>query len=186
MTTPELIPYGEEIFLDYKDNMAIICKEHRMEVDELVQWDNLSMEKVPIPKVRCLEGPHEIHLDRIPSEIRKHISRKINSKTYQEAKIFDIDGYLVPASKEVQSKDATSDYFVIAQVKSNKKGEQVVIYAGKKGEKNKSQIFIDPKNAKMTFDQNDVNPSDIFVKFEATFRNGSKTTIEDIEPEKVR
>ena len=60
---------------------------------------------------------------------------------------------------------------------SEKKGEQIVIYAGKKGAKYKSQIFIDPKHGKITFDQNDINPKDVFVKIEATFRDGSKASI---------
>ena len=129
-------------------------------------------------KLKCPEGPHIIVLDRTPGEIREYIRRKIESKKYQEAKYFDIDGYLVPASKEAKVKTESGDYFVTTQVmNSEKKGEQIVIYAGKKGAKYKSQIFIDPKHGKITFDQNDINPKDVFVKIEATFRDGSKASI---------
>ena len=174
---PELVSYGEDILLDRNDNMTIIWAKHQLVVDEEREYDEYYNSK-PIMKLKCPEGPHIIVLDRTPGEIREYIRRKIESKKYQEAKYFDIDGYLVPASKEAKVKTESGDYFVTTQVmNSEKKGEQIVIYAGKKGAKYKSQIFIDPKHGKITFDQNDINPKDIFVKIEATFRDGSKASI---------
>ena len=161
---PELVSYGEDILLDRNDNMTIICAKHKLVVDEEIEYDGFGS-PMPTMNLECLEGPHTIVLDRTP-------------KKYQEAKYFDIDGYLVPASKEAKVKTESGDYFVTTQVmNSEKKGEQIVIYAGKKGAKYKSQIFIDPKHGKITFDQNDINPKDVFVKIEATFRDGSKASI---------
>lgn len=174
---PELVSYGEDILLDRNDNMTIICAKHKLVVDEEIEYDDFGS-PMPTMNLECPEGPHTIVLDRMPKEIRKYIRRKIESKKYQEAKYFDIDGYLVPASKEAKVKTESGDYFVTTQVmNSEKKGEQIVIYAGKKGAKYKSQIFIDPKHGKITFDQNDINPKDVFVKIEATFRDGSKASI---------
>ena len=174
---PELVSYGEDILLDRNDNMTIICAKHKLVVDEEIEYDGFGS-PMPTMNLECLEGPHTIVLDRTPGEIREYIRRKIESKKYQEAKYFDIDGYLVPASKEAKVKTESGDYFVTTQVmNSEKKGEQIVIYAGKKGAKYKSQIFIDPKHGKITFDQNDINPKDVFVKIEATFRDGSKASI---------
>lgn len=174
---PELVSYGEDILLDRNDNMTIICAKHKLVVDEEIEYDGFGS-PMPTMNLECLEGPHAIVLDRTPGEIREYIRRKIESKKYQEAKYFDIDGYLVPASKEAKVKTESGDYFVTTQVmNSEKKGEQIVIYAGKKGAKYKSQIFIDPKHGKITFDQNDINPKDVFVKIEATFRDGSKASI---------
>ncbi len=174
---PELVSYGEDILLDRNDNMTIICAKHKLVVDEEIEYDDFGS-PMPTMNLECLEGPHTIVLDRTPGEIREYIRRKIESKKYQEAKYFDIDGYLVPASKEAKVKTESGDYFVTTQVmNSEKKGEQIVIYAGKKGAKYKSQIFIDPKHGKITFDQNDINPKDVFVKIEATFRDGSKASI---------
>jgi len=128
---------------------------------------------------RCLEGPHEIQFAGHVDNIRELISRRIASKRYQEAEYFDIDGYLTPASKEAQAKTKSGEYFVKAQIKSSeKKGDQVVIYAGKKGQKDKSQIFVDPKHGKLTFDQNNINPRDIFTRIEAKFRDGSTVTMD--------
>lgn len=174
---PELVSYGEDILLDRNDDMTIICAKHKLVVDEEIEYDDFGS-PMPTMNLECPEGPHTIVLDRMPKEIRKYIRRKIESKKYQEAKYFDIDGYLVPASKEAKVKTESGDYFVTTQVmNSEKKGEQIVIYAGKKGAKYKSQIFIDPKHGKITFDQNDINPKDVFVKIEATFRDGSKASI---------
>lgn len=174
---PELVSYGEDILLDRNDDMTIICTKHKLVVDEEIEYDDFGS-PMPTMNLECPEGPHTIVLDRTPKEIRKYIRRKIESKKYQEAKYFDIDGYLVPASKEAKVKTESGDYFVTTQVmNSEKKGEQIVIYAGKKGAKYKSQIFIDPKHGKITFDQNDINPKDVFVKIEATFRDGSKASI---------
>ena len=183
---PELVSYGEDILLDRNDNMTIICAKHKLVVDEEIEYDGFGS-PMPTMNLECLEGPHTIVLDRTPGEIREYIRRKIESKKYQEAKYFDIDGYLVPASKEAKVKTESGDYFVTTQVmNSEKKGEQIVIYAGKKGAKGKSQIFIDPIYGKITFDQNDINPKDVFVKIEATFRDGSKASIKAADNRDVK
>ena len=174
---PELVSYGEDILLDRNDDMTIICAKHKLVVDEEIEYDD-SGSPMPTMNLECPEGPHTIVLDRTPKEIRKYIRRKIESKKYQEARYFDIDGYLVPASKKAKRKTESGEYFIKTQVmNSEKKGEQIVIYAGKKGAKGKSQIFVDPMHGKITFDQNDINPKDIFVKIEVTFRDGSKASI---------
>ncbi len=179
MQKPKLIPYNDSVFLDYHDNLEIICKEHMIKTD-----DDYGEYGFPVSSVTCPEG-HTIHFSTQPDEIKKLISRRLESKMYQDADYFDIDGYLVPASKEDEVKVGDSEYFAKAQVKnSEKKGVQVVVYAGKKGQKDKAQIFIDPENRKMTFDQTNLNPNDVFVKLEATFRDGSRTTIEGSSPEK--
>lgn len=95
---PELVSYGENILLDRNDNMTIICAKHKLVVDEEIEYDGFGS-PMPTMNLECLEGPHTIVLDRTPGEIREYIRRKIESKKYQEAKYFDIDGYLVPASK---------------------------------------------------------------------------------------
>lgn len=173
---PELVSYGEDILLDRNDDMTIICAKHKLAVDE--KFFESVYDPRPTKKLKCPEGPHTIVLDRTPREVKEYIRSKIESKKYQEAKYFDIDGYLIPASKEAKVKTKSGDYFVTTQVmNSEKKGEQIVIYAGKKGAKYKSQIFIDPKHGKITFDQNDINPKDVFVKIEATFHDGSKAGI---------
>lgn len=172
---PKLIPYGP-IFFDYHDNLSAVCGEHKIKIDREYYRQDI---QTTVLNCEDLESPHAITLRGDIDDIRRAISLRISSKKYQEAEIFDIDGYLVPASKEKQIKTKSSEYSITSQVKkSEKKGEQIVIYVGKKGVKGKSQIFVDPTYGKLTFDQNDITPKDIFVKIEAEFRDGSKATIE--------
>jgi len=46
----------------------------------------------------------------------------------------------------------------------------LMVLAGSKKDKDKAQLFIDPKNEKLTFDQNNDHPSEVFCKVEATFK----------------
>jgi hypothetical protein len=56
------------------------------------------------------------------------------------------------------------------------------VYAGRRGERDKAQIFIDTENDKITFDQNNIHPSDVFVRLTGEFASGKKTTMEsDVE-----
>lgn len=46
----------------------------------------------------------------------------------------------------------------------------------KKGVKEKTQIFVEPKIKRLAFDQKDLHPTDIFTKLEATFSDGTKAS----------
>ena len=160
-----------------------ICQKHHFELDAgnmgTYGWQDSEWgEESWTTQLRCLEGPHILNLPMTLGDIRLYIQKKIESKQYADAKLVDLDGLLVPVSKKDKVAVEDIDYFVTSQVRNGKRGDQVVIYAGKKGSHDKAQIFIDPKHKKMSFDQNNINPTDVFVKLEATFRDGTKHTIE--------
>lgn len=171
-----------------EDTYVPICREHNFELDagDLEPngawteggWSGLESY---CSQLRCLEGPHIIELPALLEEVRTYIRKKLKSKQYSEAKLVDIDGLLVPVSKKDKVVTSDDEYFIRSQVKNSKRGDQLVVYAGRKGQKDKTQIFIDPEHKKMSFDQNDLNPSDVFVKLEATFRDGSKHIIQSGE-----
>ncbi len=46
----------------------------------------------------------------------------------------------------------------------------------KKGEKKKTQIFVEPDIKRLAFDQKDLHPTDVFTKLEATFSDGTKAS----------
>lgn len=159
-----------------------ICLEHSFELDLGCKYEGL-WEAVylsdEVTHLRCLEGPHIIELPMALEDIQAYIRKKLKSKQYSDAKLVDLDGLLVPVSKKMKATIGKDDYFVTSQVRNSKRGDQVVIYAGKKGHsEGKAQIFIDPKHRKMSFDQNDLNPTDVFVKVEATFQDGTKHKIQ--------
>ncbi|NCO10814.1 hypothetical protein GW930_02835 [Candidatus Saccharibacteria bacterium] len=164
-----------------------ICREHGFELDGVAwdgrEWGAPSFGEGYASNLLCLEGPHIIKLPSRLDEIQAYISKKIRSKAFSDAKLIDLDGLLVPVSKKEKISAGGTDYFVTSQVKNGKRGDQVVVYAGKKGSKDRAQISIDPEHKKMSFDQNDLNPADVFVKLEATFRDGTRHTIDSGDTE---
>ena len=59
----------------------------------------------------------------------------------------------------------------------SKRGLQLVVYAGEKGKTKKAQIIIEPEIKRLAFDQQDLNPNDVFIELKATFEDGSSHTI---------
>ena len=97
-----------------------------------------------------------------------------DSLKYKDAEIINIDGELIRVQrKEIKDKD----YWIDVKMSKNKKDElQLMILAGSKKSKDKIQLFIDPQNERLAFDQNNEHPSKIFTKVIGIFKN-SKSEI---------
>lgn len=91
--------------------------------------------------------------------------------------VINIDDEAVPITKK-RVKPENSKYWLSAQIVKTKTGPQVVVYAGDKDKKSKTQIFIDPSRRRVGFDHNDHHPTEVFTKIEVTFEDGSKSSIE--------
>jgi hypothetical protein len=114
----------------------------------------------------------------LASTARRRFAAALESLSLRDAEIVDLDGYQVPIAKaKPDKKDDT--FWVEARINETKRGKQVVIYAGERGASDKSQIFIDSENEKITFDQNNIHPNDVFTKVVADFKSGKKATLED-------
>jgi hypothetical protein len=73
------------------------------------------------------------------------------------------------------------DYWADIKISKNRKGEvQLMVLAGSKKEKDKAQLFVEPKNERLAFDQNNSHPREVFAVVEATFKS-SKQTIKSNE-----
>ena len=59
----------------------------------------------------------------------------------------------------------------------SKRGKQLVIYAGEKGKKEKTQIFVEPEVKRLDFDRNDLHPDEVFLEVKATYKNGTSYKI---------
>lgn len=148
-----------------------ICPKHRMELE------------IPGPYSETLKCPDCEKRYKIPrnySNEEQYVIKKHKASIRQDWDLVDIDGTLTPVTKK--AKIGENEYFCTAQVRDSKRGPQVVIYAGKKGLKEKSQIFIMPEERRLSFDQTNINPADVFAKITAEFRDGTKHTLE--KPEK--
>jgi len=68
--------------------------------------------------------------------------------------------------------------FVTVVLMEFKIGKRLIVYAGEKGKKQKTQIFVDTEIKRVAFDQKDLHPSDIFSKLEATFSDNTRNIFE--------
>ncbi len=126
-------------------------------------------------KLKCAEGPHEVAIPRKFDEEKLYVIDRIDAKVFKEMKLVDLDGELTPIAKEKLKDDK---YFLTGQIMESKRGLQVVLYAGEKGKPGKTQVFIEPGTKKVSFDHNDLNPTDVFTKIVATFDTGASHIIQ--------
>ncbi len=127
--------------------------------------------------LKCEECIDNYHLPREFNAQKKYLLDKLNSKAFRNAKFINLDDEAIPiAESKVSSKD--NKYFVKAVLTESKVGLRLVVYAGEKGKSEKTQIFIEPRIRRLAFDQTDIHPSDVFLKLEGTFSDGTKHSIE--------
>lgn len=162
------------------------CPEHRIELEVKTVWGTKSQfyaknldDRRIVGTLVCPTDEKEFDIvsGSLDSASRRFLST-LESIQLKDAEIVSIDGYQIPIVKtDTPSKDET--YWVQARINDTKQGKQVVVYAGKRGEKDKSQIFIDVENDKISFDQNNIHPNDIFFKLTGQFKSGRKATLEE-------
>ncbi|MEX1995693.1 MAG: hypothetical protein WD887_02870 [Candidatus Saccharimonadales bacterium] len=127
-------------------------------------------------KLQCAEGPHFFDLPRKFSEEKEYVMNRVDAKIFEGFKVLNLDDEALPLAKDkVKSED--DKFFLTSQIMESKKGIQVVIYAGEKGSSKKTQLFIDPAAKRLSFDHTNLHPSEVFLKIEATFIDGSKSSI---------
>jgi hypothetical protein len=157
-----------------------LCPEHNLRMNTipatLLQYNQYIKSHTNARKLQCAEGPHTFDIPRIWEEEKEYVINRIDAKTFKNMEIIDLDGELTPIAKE-KIKDKDSKYFVTTQLMESKRGVQVVVYAGKSGETNKTQIFVEPEIKRLAFDQKNLNPNDVFVELKATFADGSNHTM---------
>lgn len=101
------------------------------------------------------------------------------AEEYKDVEIVNLDWDLVRIQRE-WIKD--EDYRIDAKITKNKKDQlQLMVMAWSKNTKDKVQLFLDPTNEKLSFDQNDSHPKEIFAKVTATFKDSKTSMTENIE-----
>lgn len=120
-------------------------------------------------KYECVTCDFGITLNKSIEDKSRDFVNIVNSWTYKDAEIINIDGDLIRVQRE---EETDNDYWVDAKLSKNKKGEvQLMVLAGSKKERDKTQLFLDPKNEKLSFDQNNDHPREVFCKVKATFKS---------------
>ena len=121
--------------------------------------------------LKCEEGGENYDLPRSIAKERLHVIDKIDAKIFANQKFINLDDEALPIAEDKVPKD--TEYFVTALLAQSKVGLRLVVYAGKRGSNQKTQIFVEPEIRRLAFDQKDLHPNDVFTKVEATFRDGT-------------
>lgn len=127
-----------------------------------------------------LECPEDFVTFDFPREFNQQVSYvkgKVDAKNLKGLKYINLDDEAIPIAED-KAKSIDEKFFVTARIMESKVGQRLVIYAGERGREEKTQIFVEPEIKRLSFDQKDLNPADVFVKVEAEFADGTKHSIE--------
>lgn len=128
-------------------------------------------------KYCCIRCDFKITLNKAIEDKAEDFLNVLESLKYKDAEIINIDGELIRVQKEEKRDD---DYWVDVKISKNKKEElQLMVLAGSKKAKDKVQLFLDPKNERLSFDQNNEHPREIFAKVIAIFKNSTTEIYSD-------
>lgn len=126
--------------------------------------------------LKCAECEESLQLPRRVDAEKQYVLDKADSKVFKGIKFINLDDEAVPIAESKIPKN--SDYFVTSVLTKSKVGLRLVVYAGKNGNKEKTQIFVEPEIKRLAFDQTNLHPTNIFAKLEATFQDGTRSRIE--------
>lgn len=135
----------------------------------------------PIPKffpekeLKCEECGKIYTIPRYFDDEEQYVLNKINSKIYKTMSFINLDDEYIPIAEDKKS-SSDGKFFVTSRIMKSKLGLRLVVYAGEKGKKEKTQIFVEPEIKRLAFDQKDLHPTDVFAKLEATFSDGTKAS----------
>ena len=147
-----------------------VCPNHHLRLKPY-NWNGNSK------TLSCDECAAPYALPRTYNEEKLYILNKIDSKAFKSMRVLNLDDEAIPlAEAKLSTKD--NKHFVTALLTESKVGRRLVIYAGEKGASKKTQLFVEPDIKRVAFDQKDLHPSDVFVKVEATFPDGTRASIE--------
>jgi len=157
-----------------------ICPKHNMRLYPIAEYfdenTGRTIRQVSVSRrLKCEEA--NVHVLTIPRGYKaqqQYVIDKLDAKAFAQMKVLNIDDEAIPVAKE-ELKD--SDYWVRAKVTESKSGLRLIVWAGQKSNKNKAQLFVEPSLKRMSFDQNDDHPTEVFAKVEATFVDGIKSVI---------
>ena len=150
------------------------CPRHRLEMDAYTLESGKKDHKYD--HLWCEECEMYYQIPRDINDEKIFIKRKLRSKNLKDAIILNFDDEAVPIA-EAKASSKNEKFFVKAILTDSKVGKRLVVYAGEKGKKEKTQIFIEPNIKRLAFDQKDTHPSEVFVALDAIFADGTRTTI---------
>jgi hypothetical protein len=154
-----------------------LCPIHHLRMYPVkYQMDNIYDSAEESNWLRCEDCKEFHNLPRKFREEKKYVINKIDAKVFKGMKVLNLDDESVPLTEEKLSSE-DKKYFVTGLLTKSKVGLRLVIYAGERGRKEKTQIFVEPTIKRLAFDQKDLHPTDVFTKVEATFDDDSRSSL---------
>lgn len=126
--------------------------------------------------LECQECKQLFSLPRDYSQEKQYVLDKIDAKIFKNLRFINLDDEAIPIAEDKKSSE-DDKFFVTSRLMKSKTGLRLIVYAGEKGKKEKTQIFVEPEIKRLSFDQKDLYPTDVFTKLEATFSDGTKGII---------
>lgn len=158
-----------------------LCPQHHMRLRPVIitEYNQRLRKHVPLSsskslELECLEGSHHIEMLREYSRQEKYVGDKIDAQIFEKMTYINLDDTAVPVAKEELR---NTDWWVKAKVTDSKAGTRLIVWAGSKAAKNKTQLFVEPALKRLSFDQHDDHPTEVFTKIEATFKGGHSSDI---------
>ncbi|MFC1700367.1 hypothetical protein ACFLZ4_01835 [Patescibacteria group bacterium] len=152
-----------------------LCPKHHLRLQWVSSYSG--QYNYSYTKLRCEECKDVYIVPRGKDRELQYVLDKIDSKIFKQAKFINLDDEAIPIAED-KAKSKDDKFFVTARLMESKAGLRLVVYAGERGNPNKTQIFVEPEIKRLAFDQNDIHPTDVFTKLEAFFSDGTRSTLE--------
>lgn len=110
--------------------------------------------------------------------MRRRFTAILESNQLKGATYRDLDNIYTPVLK-IEPKPKDKRYSIQVEIDDTPQGKKLVIYAmDRENPSEKTQVFIDPQNDKITFDSNDLHPNMIFSRVVAYFKDGKSVSLD--------
>lgn len=150
-----------------------LCPIHDLRLNPIRPYSGFINEATSL---RCEDCNNPYPIPRSWEKEKQYVLDRIDAKIFKSMKVLNLDDEAIPlAEAKIKTKDGK--FFVVANLNESKTGKRLVVYAGENGKPNKTQIFIEPEIRRLSFDQKDLHPMDVFTKLEATFSDNTKGII---------
>lgn len=155
---------------DFYAHVQPICPVHHLRM-------GVKSDRPTGVELLCEECTTPVKFSRSFDDERRFAMNKANSVALRAKQFVNLDNEQIPIAEDKAEVEG-GKYFVVARLMKSKVGLRLVVYAGEKGKKNKTQIFVEPEIKRLAFDQKDLHPTDVFLSLEGTFPDGTKGSIE--------
>lgn len=152
-----------------------ICPKHDIRMYPKLAYGNKYLFQTKY--LECAECEKWHTIPRGYDDEKQYVLDKVESKIIKGIKFINLDDEALPIAEDKKS-SKDNKFFVTSRLMKSKTGLRLVVYAGEKGKKEKTQVFVEPDIKRLAFDQKDLHPTEVFTKLEATFADGTKASQE--------